>query len=214
MKELVQRGGSKMIAPTLAPLVQSGDIFVLFLPAENEVSSLRQHQLRLQAIFGGHFEVPHLTCQRFGVADEALVPRLTAQLRSQLVSMRPLPLTAAGVQVLSRGGRSVLKWQVPLTDEGDATHRGDGGYLVQAHKGICRYVRSAGRPGVTALRDIQDLDRDPGRTGLTFPCHLFTARVVQISRQISPREFAILDSFPLGAEPRPKKMDWEGGVPA
>ena len=127
--------------------------------------------------------------------------------------MRPLPLTAAGVQVLSRGGRSVVKWQVPLTREMQRIEETVDD-VVQAHKGLCRYLRSAGRPGVTALRDIQDLDRDPGRTGLTFPCHLFTARVVQISRQISPREFAILDSFPLGAEPRPKKMDWEGGVPA
>ena len=115
MNEPVQRGGRKMIARTIAPLVQLGDIFVLFLPAENEVSSLRQHQLRLQAIFGGHFEAPHLTCQRFGVADEALVPRLTTQLRGQLASMQPFPLTAAGVQVLSRGGRSVVKWQVPMT---------------------------------------------------------------------------------------------------
>ena len=31
--------------------------------------------------------------------------------------MQPFPLTAAGVQVLSRGGRSVLKWHVPLTRE-------------------------------------------------------------------------------------------------
>ena len=200
-----------MIAPTLAPLVQSGDIFVLFRPAENEVSSLRQHQLRLQAIFGGHFEVPHLTCQRFGVADEALVPRLTAQLRSQLVSMRPLPLTAAGVQVLSRGGRSVGKWQVPLT-RGMQRIEETVDDVVQAHKGLCRYLRSAGRPGVTALRDIQDLDREPGLTGLIFPCHLFTAQAVQVSRQISPQEFAILDSVLLGEEPRPMKMDQpEGG---
>ena len=203
-----------MIAPTLAPLVQPGDIFVLFLPAENEVPTLRQCQRRLQAIFGGHFEALHLTCQRFGVADDALVPRLTAQLRSQLVSMRPLPLTAAGVQVLSRGGRSVVKWQVPLTREMRRIEEKVDD-VVQAHKGICRYLRSADRPGVTALRDIQDLDRDPGRTGLTFPCHLFTAQDVQVSRQISPQEFATLDSFPLGAEPIPMKMDWPGGgVPA
>ena len=128
--------------------------------------------------------------------------------------MQPFPLTAAGVQVLSRGGRSVLKWQVPLTREMRRIEEMVDD-LVQAHKGICRYVRSADRPGVTALRDIQDLDRDLGSTGLTYPCHLFTAQAVQISRQVSPQEFAILDSFPLGAEPRPMKMGWpEGGVPA
>ena len=148
------------------------------------------------------------------LADEALVPRLTAQLRSQLVSMRPLPLTAAGVQVLSRGGRSVVKWHVPLTREMQRIEETVDD-VVQAHKGLCRYLRSAGRPGVTALRDIQDLDREPGLTGLIFPCHLFTAQAVQVSRQISPQEFAILDSFLLGEEPRPMKMDQpEGGVPA
>lgn len=206
MKEPVERGGSKMLAPTLTPPVQAGDIFVLLLPAENEVPALGQHQLRLQAIFGGHFEVPHLTCQRIGVADEALVPSLTAQLRSQLASRQPFPLIAAGVQVLSRDGRSALKWQVPLTREmRRIEERVDD--VVQAHKGICRYVRSAGRPGVTALRDIQDLDRNLGNSGFRFPCHLFTAQAVQIARQISPREFAILDSFPLGAEPRPTTTD-------
>ena len=180
-----------MTAPTVAPVVQSGDIFVLFLPAENEVPALRQYQLRLQAVFGGHFETPHLTCQRFGVANEALVPRLTAQLRRQLAFIEPFPLAAAGGRILSRGGRSVLKWQVPLTREMQRTEeRVDD--VAQAHKGICRYVRSADRPGVTVLRDIEGLDGDAGRTGLMFPCHLFTARAVQISRQISPQEFVIL----------------------
>lgn len=39
MKEPVQCGGSKMIAPTLAPPVQPGDSFVLFFPPESEVGA-------------------------------------------------------------------------------------------------------------------------------------------------------------------------------
>ncbi|MAG35109.1 MAG: hypothetical protein CL878_02520 [Dehalococcoidia bacterium] len=195
--------------PPLVP--EHGDIFVLFLPGENEVSTLRQHQQRLQALFGGQLVGPHLTCQRFTLADAERVPDVLAQLQSQLSAVQPFALAATSAMPLYSRFRNVpiLKWHVPVTSELRQVEQVVDSVITTAG-GTCHYPRFEETRIVTALVDINDGEGDPDLAGLGFPYYLFTTRTAVFSRQIGPRGFETLGRAAFHFESSPALRRWTG----
>jgi hypothetical protein len=181
---------------------QPGDVCLLLEPAEEEIDELRQRQVGLQARFGGRLhERVHLTCQRFELPDEGLLPGLIQHLRRALVAVRPFPIVVVSlVQSYHPFWDSrLLRWRIQYPDD-----LGRFGLIVEDAldaAGITPHfsVRSGWKPTlVTALEAIPEvnLDRHPG--GISFPHHLFVARRVVLSRIRGRGEFEILETVQLG----------------
>jgi hypothetical protein len=179
-----------------------GDVCVLLEPAEGEIDELRQRQVGLQARFGGRLhERVHLTCQRFELPDEGLLPGLIQHLRRVLVAVRPFPIVAVSlVQSYHPFWDSrLLRWCIQYPN--DLRRFGLIVEDVLIAAGITPHfsVASGWEPTlVTALEAIPEvsIDRHPG--GISFPHHLFVARWVVLSRIRARREFEILGTVQLG----------------
>jgi hypothetical protein len=178
-----------------------GDVCVLLEPAEEEIIELRQRQMNLQARFGGRLhERVHLTCQRFELPDEGLLPGLIQRLRGALVVVRPFPIVAVSpVQSYHRfWGSRLLRWRI----------RGSGelrrlGIIVEdtlVTAGVRPHfaVASGWEPTVvTALEAVPEVDLDHRPQGILFPHHLFVARQAVLSRIRGRGEFEILETIRL-----------------
>jgi hypothetical protein len=190
--------GEMQIKPRTA---EPGDVCVLLEPAEDEIAMLRQLQASLQSLCGGRpHERVHLTCQRFELGEERLLPDIIQRLRTDLATIQPFPITAVSlVQVQHQFWQSwLLRWRIQVTSDVQRFAQ-----LVQdglAAAGVTpHFLHTAGwMPTlVTALEAIPKVDTDHHLSDVTFPQYLFTGRQVVLSKIIGRRRFEILETIHL-----------------
>jgi hypothetical protein len=142
----------------------------------------------------------HLTCQRFELPDEGLLPGLIQHLRGALVAVRPFPIVAVSLVQSYHGfwDSRLLRWRI----------RGSGelrrfGLIVEdalAAAGITSHysIASGWEPTrVTALEAIPEVDLGRQPEGISIPHHLFVARQVVLSRIRGRGDFEILETVQL-----------------
>ena len=178
-----------------------GDVCVLLEPSEDEVVGLRQRQMSLQALFGGRpHERVHLTCQRFELPDERLLPDVMRRLRSQLVAVGPFPIVAVSLVQLDHSfwQSRLLRWRIQGT--GDLRRFGMIVEDVLVTMGVTPHFlpTSGWEPTqVTALEAIPEVNLDSYLGDMVFPQHLFVARQVVLSRIRDREDFEILETVQL-----------------
>lgn len=178
-----------------------GDICVLLEPSEDESAELRQRQISLQALFGGRpHECVHLTCQRFELQDEYLLPDVIRNLQSALLTVQPFPIIAVSLIQLDHPfwQSRLLRWRIQGTSELQCFGATVEEALVTM--GITPHFShtSGWRPTlVTALEAIPEANLDRHLGGMLFPHHLFVARQVVLSRIKGRGDFQILGTIQL-----------------
>jgi hypothetical protein len=182
---------------------QPGDVCLLLEPGEEEITELRQRQVDLQARFGGRaHERVHLTCQRFELPDDALLPGLIRRLRRALVAFRPFPIVAVSlVQSCHRfWGSRLLRWRIRGSNELRRFGIMVEDTLVAVGVRPHFAVASGWEPTVvTALEAIAEVDLDGHLGHMPFPHHLFVARRAVLSRIRGRGEFEILETIRLNS---------------
>jgi hypothetical protein len=178
-----------------------GDVCVLLEPAGDEIAKLHQLQMSLQCLFGGRpHERVHLTCQRFELREERLLPELVHRLRTNLVAIQPFPITASSLAPSEhRFWQSrLLRWHIQVTtDVRRFARRVEDGLVAT---GVTPHFPQASGwvpTRVTALEAIPRGDLDSRLSDLVFPQHLFTGRQVVVSKIIGQRQFEILETIRL-----------------
>lgn len=186
---------------------QPGDMFVLLVPSEDELPTLRQRQLALQARFGGRpHEVVHVTCQRFTLPDGRPVEGLIRQFKRRIATCAPFPIVATSLIQYEHAfwGTRILRWLVRVTDE---LHR----FCVLVDETLAaggatpHYTFSASRAPkhMTALEDVPEADLDGYQPETPYPHHLFTARTAVCSLLKGQGAFEILARWSFGTIPPP-----------
>ena len=175
-----------------------GDICVLAEPAQSEAIQIRQKQEILQSLFGGQLhERVHLTCQRFELSDDSVLPQVIQCLRTQLATVRPFSLAA--ISLVKWDARfwqtKLLRWRIEVTEE--TQH-----LCIKIEAGleamdIVPHFRSFSPTLVTALEDISNVNLERGLKEIPFPQHLFTVHQTVLSRILGQRQFEILETMPL-----------------
>jgi hypothetical protein len=180
---------------------EPGDVCVLLEPTEDEIAMLRQLQASLQSLFGGRpHERVHLTCQRFELREERLLPDIIQRLRTGLATIKPFPITAVSlVQVQHQFWRSrLLRWHIQVTSDVQRFAQLVKDSLAAA--GVTPHFSPAFGwvpTVVTALEAIPKVDTDHHLGDVTFPQYLFTGRQVVLSKIIGQRQFEILETIRL-----------------
>jgi len=178
-------------------------MFVLLVPAEEELPALRQRQLALQTRFGGRpHEVVHLTCQRFTLPAGRPVEDLLPRLKRRLSTCDPFPIAATSLIQFESPfwGVRLLRWLVRVTDE---LHR----FCVLVDDTLAEdsaelhYPYSASREPkhLTALEDVPAADLDGYLRETSYPHHLFTTRIAVCSLLKGQDAFEILARWSLGS---------------
>jgi hypothetical protein len=183
-------------------MARLGDVCVLLVPGQDEADELRRMQASLQSVFGGTPHEPvHLTCQRFEMAHEHLLPEVTQHLEARLACIpRTQVIAASTIQGEHPFWQSrLLRWRIRISDE--VRHLAEvieDGLLAA---GITpHFPRDSGwiPTLVTALEGVtpgEDLDHRLSED--LFPLYLFTGRWVILSRILGHREFEILWAMQL-----------------
>ena len=178
-----------------------GDVCVLLEPSEDEAVNLRQRQMSLQALFGGRLhESVHLTCQRFELHDECLLPDLIRHLGSKLVAVQPFPIVAVSLVQLTHPfwQSRLLRWRIQGTSELQRFGTIVEGTLVTMRITPHFLYTSGWKPTlVTALEAIPEVDLAGYLGDIPLPHHLFVARQVVLSRIKGRKEFEILGTIQL-----------------
>jgi hypothetical protein len=157
--------------------------------------------MSLQALFGGRpQERVHLTCQRFELPDERLLPSVVRRLRSELAAVQPFPVVAVSLVQLTHPfwGSRLLRWRIGGSDDLRRLGTIVEGTLVAL--GITPHfsVALGWKPTlVTALEAVPEVDLDRYRGDVAFPHHLFVARQVVLSLIKGRGEFEILGTIRL-----------------
>ena len=192
-----QKGNEIHIRPA-----KLGDICVLLEPTNKvEIDQLRQHQLSLQAKFGGTLvQQHHLTCQRFASQDKQLLKNFQKNITSILATMKPFSLTALSLQTLYLPIRqtNILKWNIEVTDE----LRQFVAAVEQALTDL--RIKPLYKPGfvsslLAALEGVPDLDEESLTQYRGFPHHLYHGERMILSQICGPNEFKTLASIPLSS---------------
>jgi hypothetical protein len=182
-------------------IARPGDVCVLVEPSAREIADLRQRQMSLQALFGGRpQERVHLTCQRFELSDERLLPSVMRRLRSELAAVRPFPVVAVSLVQLAHPfwGSRLLRWGIRGSDDLRRLGMIVEGALVAL--GITPHFSAAsgwGPTHVTALEAVPEADLDRYRGDVAFPHQLFVARHVVLSLIKGRGQFEILGAIRL-----------------
>jgi hypothetical protein len=180
---------------------QPGDVCVLLEPAGQEIDELRRRQVGLQACFGGRLhERVHLTCQRFELPGEGLLPGLIQRLRGALAVVQPFPIVAVSlVQSYHQfWGSRLLRWRIRGSDELRRLGIVVEDTLVAVGVRPHFAVASGWEPTVvTALEAIPEVDLERQSGSMSFPHHLFVARWVVLSRIRARGVFEILETIRL-----------------
>jgi hypothetical protein len=176
-----------------------GDLFVLLVPSEGEVTPAGQMQLELQAFFGGRPVNPvHVTCERFELSDQQRLEEITRRLKQQAKMQSSFPVTAFSVKTIRSDFRGVhiLKWLVDLSDPLSQWINFVGDTLDAI--GARRFYGSLGGIWtVTALEGIEEMNTKPFLSQAAFPQYLFTARQIILSRILGPDKYETLGRFDL-----------------
>jgi hypothetical protein len=181
--------------PTQFRPAQVGDICILLLPDDDELTRLNEHQRFLTSHFGGQIhQAVHLTVQRFAPPTHSNLQPHSASLRGQmslisslaekLVVTPPLSFTAlSSFSIYSNfKNNHIVKWEIPATDElrryVSLTNRAldEVGVLPTD-----RYTDDWISTWVTALDGVTNTEITGEQIGVKYPHHLFTARRIWLS---------------------------------
>lgn len=179
---------------------QAGDVCLLLEPTqEEEIHRLRQRQTMLQSLFGG-IPIPriHLTCQRF-VCRTEMVEDLIASLEDGFRAVAPIAIKALGMETLYVPAlqTNVLKWRIEVTQ----TLKD---FVAIAEREIAEiglqslYVTGFVSSLVTALKGVPKLEEDDYAQYEELPYHLFTGKMVILSRIDGANKFDTLATIHLG----------------
>jgi len=172
---------------------RAGDICILLLPDEDELTRLNKHQRFLASHFGGQIHPSvHLTVQRFAPPthpnlqsfDFAQDKSLILNLADTLSHFSPLTFTAlSSFSIYSNFKNShIVKWEIAETDElrryVALTDRALDEVGVSLSE---RYADDWISTWVTALDGVTNTAITGEKIGVKYPHHLFTARQIWFS---------------------------------
>ena len=95
-----------------------GDVCLLLEPAEDETARLGELQTYLQSLFGGRaHEHLHLTCQRFELREQQLLPDVIQHLSTNLAAIQPFPISASSLVAMEHRSWQLrlLRWQIQVS---------------------------------------------------------------------------------------------------
>jgi len=175
-----------------------GDICILAEPSPGEIAEIRQRQRALQTLFGGRLhERVHLTCQRFALPDESILPQIIECLDARLATLPPFPLTSVSLVAVDAPfwQTRLLRWQIEVTED-------LRNLSAQIRKGLAAinvtpHFRTASSRLVTALEDVSAFNPVCESKDVTFPQYLFTVHQIVLSKILAPREFEILATIQI-----------------
>ncbi|MGD2179011.1 MAG: hypothetical protein PVG71_14450 [Anaerolineae bacterium] len=175
---------------------EPGDVCVLVEPTGDDVSEVRRQQRELQGVLGGRIHEPvHLTVQRFRLGDGRPWQELMRHLLTELGALRSFSVVAVSLAQMEHPfwGSRLLRWRIGATAGLRAFCKAVEGLLFE--RGIVPHFPLEGgwEPQyVTALEEIEAGELDGRRDVLRFPCRLFEARRVVLSRVEGQRRFRTL----------------------
>jgi hypothetical protein len=157
--------------------------------------------MSLQSLFGGRLhERVHLTCQRFELQEERLLPGVVARLRTNLAAIQPFPITASSlIQIPHSFWQSrLLRWRIQVTsDVRRLAQSVEDGLVAVGVNPHFPYTSGWVPTRVTALEAVPEVDLDRYLSDMPFPQHLFTGRQVVLSKIVGWRQFEILETIQL-----------------
>ena len=181
----------------LRTTARPGDLFILLFPTEAELPLLRRYQSTLQAQYGGRiYEELHITVQRFAPSPAQKLPDVLQALTSHVAQVQAFPIFAAALAQFYAAfwGTYVLRWRIQETPAWRA-FRSQVETLLQSINCPPHYP-SAQASTCSALETDDAVSLAPC-SELSFPCYLFTARHIVISRMERPGQFEHLASVML-----------------
>lgn len=183
-----------MIEKPPVETAKPGDVCVLLEPSSNEHAAIKRQQQSLQSIFGGriHRRI-HLTCQRFSLTNDQLVPLLITRFQEGLKMIHPFPLIATSlVSFYAEFWQShLLRWKIHTSRELHAARIAIEKVLISTN--LTPHYPSNWNPTlVTALEEITILDIKNELEKFDFPYPLFNAYQVVLSRINGINDFDIL----------------------
>ncbi len=178
-----------------------GDVCLLLEPAEDETARLGELQTYLQSLFGGRaHEHVHLTCQRFELREQQLLPDVIQHLSTNLAAIQPFPIIASSLVAMEHRfwQLRLLRWQIQVSSDVRRFARlvEDG---LEAAGATPHFSFASGWVPtlVTALEAIPKVDLDRCPSELAFPQYLFTGQRVVLSEIVGQRQFKLLETIQL-----------------
>lgn len=182
--------------PTQFRPARAGDICILLLPDDDELTRLNEHQRFLASHFGGQIhQAVHLTVQRFAPPTHHNLQSLISFLAKKLTFTPPLSFTAlSSFSIYSNFKQShIVKWEIAATDElrryVSLTDRALDEVGISLTE---RYANDWISTWVTALDGVTNTKITGEQIGVKYPHHLFTARRIWFSEIKGANEFEVL----------------------
>lgn len=171
--------------PTRFRPAQAGDICILLLPDDDEMTRLNEHQRFLASHFGGQIhQNVHLTVQRFAPPTHSNLQSLISILSNKLIHTPHLSFTAlSSFAIYSNFKNShIVKWEIAETDElrhyVSLTNRALDEVGVSLAE---RYADDWNSTWVTAIDGVTNTEITGEQIGVKYPHHLFSARRIWFS---------------------------------
>jgi len=182
--------------PTQFRPARAGDICILLLPDDDELTRLNEHQRFLASHFGGQIhQAVHLTVQRFAPPTHSHLQSLIFNLADTLSHFSSLTFTAlSSFSIYSNFKQShIVKWEIAETDElrryVSLTDRALDEISVSLTE---RYANDWNSTWVTAIDGVTNTAITGEQIGVKYPHHLFTARRIWFSEIKGANEFEVL----------------------
>lgn len=183
-----------------------GDICILLLPDEDELTRLNEHQRFLASHFGGQIHpAVHLTVQRFAPPIRSNLQPRSALLRGQaslisflaekLVVTPPLSFDALSSFAIYSNFKNnhIVKWEIAATDELRRYVSLTDSALDEVGVSLDeRYDNDWISTWVTALDGVTNTEITGEQIGVKYPHHLFTARRIWFSEIKEGNEYEVL----------------------
>jgi len=182
--------------PTQFRSARAGDICILLLPDDDELTRLNEHQRFLVSHFGGQIhQNVHLTVQRFAPPTHSNLQSLISFLAKKLTFTPPLSFIAlSSFSIYSNFKQShIVKWEIAMTEElrryVSLTNRALDEVGVSLTE---RYADDWNSTWVTAIDGVMNTAITGEQIGVKYPHHLFTVRRIWFSEIKSGNEFEVL----------------------
>ncbi len=173
-----------------------GDICILLLPDEDELTRLNEHQRFLASHFGGQIHpAVHLTVQRFAPPAHSNLQPLISILVNKLTNAPHLSFTAlSSFSVYSNFKHChIVKWEIAATDELRRYVSLTDSALDEVGVSLAeRYDNDWISTWVTALDGVTNTEITGEQIGVKYPHHLFTARRIWFSEIKDGNEYEVL----------------------
>lgn len=197
-----------MPAPTRSAL--PGDLCLLLTPDPSEVDRLQRLQEQVQARLGGTCDAHlHVTVQRFR-PPAIPVARIIDFLTANLARLPPLPIVADGLLAFHAAfwQQEVIRWTIAPTTAWQAL-RDAIAELLRALG--CQPHYLGDQPPTCNLLTVPQRPHVDLHSAANVPCHLFTARQIQITQVLPERTFAALGHATLaGSAPAHVEREIDG----